>query len=317
MPEDDIHQPHDKLFTLGFGDPANAAGLLKAQLPADLAAEIDWAALKPEPGCFVDPEFRKSQSDLLFSTTFAGRRCMLYLLFEHQTTEDPLMALRLLRYMVNIWWAHVRDHPGQQLPPILPVVLAQNARAWRLRTDFASLLDLPESLRAAVLEYVPGFRFELFQLAEHDFHTLPGTPAGVLILRVMKAERLNQLLHDSVWDEGLIGQAPLDLFRALLRYIMAADIDKDAFKSRLQQIKDPQTQSTAMTLAQQLRQEGRQEGLILSMQASILDFLEARFERVPRGLREAVESIQEEARLRQLVRAAARCADLESFARDL
>lgn len=102
MPEDDIHQPHDKLFAIGFGDPINAAGLLRAQLPAELVSQIDWSTLKSESGSFVDPELRKTQSDLLFSATFAGRRCLLYVLFEHQRQEDPLMALRLLRYMMNI-----------------------------------------------------------------------------------------------------------------------------------------------------------------------------------------------------------------------
>ncbi len=260
MPEDEIHQPHDKLFAMGFGDPANAAGLLKAQLPNALSALIDWNSLKAESGSFVDPEFRKTQSDLLFSATFSGKRCLIYVLFEHQVQEDALMALRLLRYMVNIWWTHHRDHPGQPLPVILPVVLAQNAKVWKAEPRFSNLVDIPEGSGLHVEPYIPDFSFELFQLAEHSFETLPGTPAGILILRVMKAERLHQLLNDSIWDETLIKQVPLELFQSLLRYILAADIDKEAFKSKVQAIKDPQTKAAAMSLAQQLRQEGRQEG---------------------------------------------------------
>jgi predicted transposase/invertase (TIGR01784 family) len=260
MPEEDIHQPHDKLFAIGFGDPGTAAGLLKAQLPAELVSQIDWTSLKTESGTFVDPEFHKSHSDLLFSTSFADKPCLLYVLFEHQRQEDALMALRLLRYMINIWWTFSRDHPGQRLPIILPVVLAQNAKAWKVKPQFSSLLDIPQGLEAHLAPYLPDFQFDLFQLAEHSFESMPGTPAGILILRVMKAERLDQLLDDSVWDETLIKQISLELFQILLRYILAADIDKDAFKSRLQLIKDPQTKSSAMTLAYQLRQEGRQEG---------------------------------------------------------
>jgi predicted transposase/invertase (TIGR01784 family) len=260
MPEDDLHQPHDKLFALGFGDPANAAGLLRAQLPAELTANIDWTCLKPESGTFVDPEFSKSHSDLLFSATFAGKPCLLYVLFEHQTQEDRLMALRLLRYMINIWWTFTRDQPGQPLPVILPVVLAQNSKTWIVKPQFSSLLDIPEGLEAGLAPDIPDFQFDLFQLAEHSFESMPGTPAGILILRVMKAERLDQLLDDRVWDETLIKQIPPELFLILLRYILAADIDKVAFKSKLQQIKDPQTKASAMTLAHQLRQEGRQEG---------------------------------------------------------
>jgi hypothetical protein len=59
MPEEDIHQPHDKLFAIGFGDPANAAGLLKAQFPAELVAQIDWSALKSVSGSFVANIFHR------------------------------------------------------------------------------------------------------------------------------------------------------------------------------------------------------------------------------------------------------------------
>jgi hypothetical protein len=55
--EDPIHQAHDKLFKAGFGDPAKAAGLLRAELPPALAERIDWAKLRVEPASFVDSAF--------------------------------------------------------------------------------------------------------------------------------------------------------------------------------------------------------------------------------------------------------------------
>jgi predicted transposase YdaD len=71
------------------------------------------------------------------------------------------------------------------------------------------------------------------------------------------------------------------------------------------------------SLAEQFRQEGRQEGLVFSKQQDILEALEIRFERVPEGLREEIESIADTARLQSLLRAAIRSADLESFAAEL
>jgi hypothetical protein len=52
----------------------------------------------------------------------------------------------------------------------------------------------------------------------------------------MKAERLSRLLDDFVWDEALMRQISMDLFETLLRYILAADIDKPSVMTRLQQI---------------------------------------------------------------------------------
>jgi hypothetical protein len=137
----------------------------------------------------------------------------------------------------------------------------------------------------------------------------------------MKAGRLGELLHQALWDETLLSEVPERIYEMVLRYILGHDIDKDAFKSRVHNISNPNTRSTAMTLAQQFRQEGlqegRQEGFVLSRQQDVLEVLEIRFGLIPEGLKEAVESIQEEDRLRALHRTAVQCADVESFAKHL
>ena len=61
-------QPHDALFRLVFGDPDNTASELRSVLPPRLAARIDLANLRPQPGTFVDPELRHRHTDLLFRT---------------------------------------------------------------------------------------------------------------------------------------------------------------------------------------------------------------------------------------------------------
>jgi len=71
MPEDPLHQPNDKLFS----DPETAAGFLSAYLPASISAAVDWSALKPEAGSFIDSQFRRHESDLLFSAPMRCSRC--------------------------------------------------------------------------------------------------------------------------------------------------------------------------------------------------------------------------------------------------
>ena len=72
-----------------------------------------------------------------------------------------------------------------------------------------------------------------------------------------------------------------------------------------------------MSLAEQFRQEGRQEGLIFSKQQDILEALEIRFDRVPEGLREEIEEITDSKKLTQLLRAAITSVELETFAAEL
>jgi len=72
-----------------------------------------------------------------------------------------------------------------------------------------------------------------------------------------------------------------------------------------------------MSTADILRQEGQQEGQIIARQQDVIEALEIRFDRVPDGLREEISHISDSARLHGLHRAAIRCADLESFVKDL
>ncbi|MFM8764829.1 MAG: Rpn family recombination-promoting nuclease/putative transposase, partial [Spartobacteria bacterium] len=130
-----IHQPHDKLVKSTFSDPDNARAFLQAHLPRDLVGRMDWKTLELVSGTFIDPQFESTSSDLLFTVKIDGRSAFLYILFEHQNQEDPLIGLRLLTYMVHIWNDYLRNNPcATKLPPILPLVLAQDNKPWKSST---------------------------------------------------------------------------------------------------------------------------------------------------------------------------------------
>ena len=160
---------------------------------------------------------------------------------------------------------------------------------------------------------MPDFSFRLIQLAALPFEAIRGTPAGIMTLRVMKAERVAQLLADPVWDEALLIQLPRATLELLLRYLLRADIDKDAFNRKVNAITQSGLKTTAMSLAEQLRQEGRQEGI----QEDILEALEIRFDQLPAGLREAITAIHDPAHLRRLHKASIQAVSLEDFSRSL
>jgi predicted transposase/invertase (TIGR01784 family) len=318
MPDEPpLHQANDKLFKQVFSDPATAAGFLSAYLPEPIARAVDWAVLTPETGSFIDSQFRRHESDLLFSAPLAGRETFLYCLFEHQTREDPAIALRLLRYMVRIWEARLEKEPGHPLPVILPIVLAQNDRAWKTRPEFAALFDLPAPLSADLRPFLPDFVFRLVQLAEIPFDAIRGTPAGIMVLRVMKAERIGALLDEPVWDEAMLASIPESVFEILLRSVMNADIDTAVVRRNVTLFQSPQLKQHAMSLAQELRQEGRQEGRLQTLRDSVLEVLAVRFGEVPQGLREEIQALGDEAGLQGLHRTAIQCADLEAFSAEL
>ena len=345
MPDPPIHQPHDKLVKATFSDLENARAFLKAHLPEVLSNRIEWTSLGLVSGSFIDPAFSSTCSDLLYTARIDGHASLIYILFEHQNREEILMGLRLLTSMVRIWNDHVRNHPRDtKLPPILPLVLAQDNKPWKTSTRFSDLIDLPQDLLGAFKNLTPDFEFLLVELLRMPFDKIVGTPMGILTLRALKAEKLGSLLDEAVWDETLMVEIPQAAFEMLMRYIFDRDIDKPAFRRKLKEITNPKLVNNAMTLAEQFRQEGREEtrslaeqfrqeglqegrqegrqeglhkGIIESKQQDIVQVLKIRFDRVPEGLLEEIESIAVVDKLSRLLNAAIRCPDLEAFAREL
>jgi hypothetical protein len=92
MPDGSLHQPHAKLFRATFSNPENAAPFLRHHLDAPLPTLVDWNSLSLLAGSFIDSKMAGSEADLLFSANIRGSNALLYLLWEHQHSEAPLMA---------------------------------------------------------------------------------------------------------------------------------------------------------------------------------------------------------------------------------
>jgi hypothetical protein len=76
-----------------------------------------------EPASFVDERLSERHADLLFTIVCEGRQAYVYVLLEHQSTSDPLMAFHLLRYLVRIWEAFLVERPKSKRPrAIVPMV---------------------------------------------------------------------------------------------------------------------------------------------------------------------------------------------------
>jgi predicted transposase/invertase (TIGR01784 family) len=143
--------PHDSVFRQVFGAPANAASQLRAVLPPALTARLDLDQLTRVPASFVDEALKWRHSDLLFTAPLDGRDAFVYVLVEHQSSDDPLMAFRILRYVTRIWDHYLRDHPrARQLPTVIPLVVHHGRSQWANPVQLLELIDLdPGGRRAA------------------------------------------------------------------------------------------------------------------------------------------------------------------------
>jgi hypothetical protein len=163
----------------------------------------------------------------------------------------------------------------------------------------------------------PDFAFSLLEMADLAYEDIRGTPEGILTLRSLRAEPLGELLHNLVWDRELITGESREAVERFFRYVLNADVDREAFKAKVFAQDSTTLTSAAMTLAEQFRQEGRHEGRhegeIHSRRQALQDVLEVRFSPIPVGLKDALSGVSELERLEQLLKVAVVCPDLESF----
>ena len=326
MAEDPIHQPNDKLLKATFSAPENARAFFENHLPKELAAALDWTSLALEPCSFIDPQLTSSESDLLFHIKIQQSDAFLYLLFEHQSSEDPRMALRLLSYILRIWERFAQNHPPPaKLPAILPIVLAQGKRPWKTSTRLEDLIDLPPAVAQILRPWQPTLAYHLLELVRIPYDAFAGTPEGILTLRALKAEPMNELLEDVIWDESLLFSISDGALERILRYILNAEVNITLLKERLGRIQTKPLQSKTMTLADQLREEGKlegkkeglSEGQLRAFRTAVSRALEIRHGACPDGIREVIEAIDDPARLERLHENAVRSDSLEVFAQTL
>jgi predicted transposase YdaD len=285
-----------------FARPEHAEGELRRLLPAELAARIDWPTLALFPGTYVDDALRSRHSDLLFSATCAGKApVLLYLLFEHQSTDDPLMAFRLLRYMVRIWDEHLRDHPtAARLPAILPLVLHHSPGGWTSPTDFHALLDLDAEALPLVAAHVPSFRFLLDDVSAESDEALRAramTALGRLVLFCLRhAREPGRFAHEIARWLGLIAEARdapggAEALLLIWRYIVTANnpADPQELVKQLLAVVGKQEEREIMSIADWYEDRGRQaglekgrdEGLKIGARNLLLRQLRARFGALP------------------------------------
>jgi len=258
---DIIHHPNDGYFKAVFSSPAHAAGFFQRHLPAPAVALIDWSTLDNVSATYVSDDIQFSHSDLVFSARTGERELLLYLLFEHQTTVDRAMALRLLHYSVLLLNKHHKEH-GLPLPIIIPFVLHQGPETWHVSTHLEDLFALPESLKEAFRPFLPSYQHGLLDLSQYDPDSEEQQSAQRVVLQLMKMARQKRLLEFFDW---LARQTSLQLSDALLHlslvYALSADSSLDLPQLIRKLSSNPPMQAQATSLAKRLLLEGREEGL--------------------------------------------------------
>jgi predicted transposase/invertase (TIGR01784 family) len=292
-----------------FSDPRNAASHMRNTLPAAVVDRLDLDALAQRPGSFVDDDLRSRQTDLLFEAPFRNGdgKAFVYLLVEHQSRPDPLMPLRLLRYMLRIWDKLLtEDDQRRRLPPIVPMVLHHSAEGWRAPVAFGDLYDGPADALEALGPHLPRFQFYLMDLSAIPDHALRGTAMAQVTYLLLKHARDGDLEAKlAAWSDLLRTVAAertsgLQALQLVVQYVVqAGGLAVDALH-RVTRHVHPDMSQIIETTADRLRTEGRREGLEEGRREGLE---EGRREGLEEGLQQGFEQGQLEASARNVVRA--------------
>jgi hypothetical protein len=279
------------VFRRIFGVPANAASQLRAVLPPGLAARLDLGRLAPVSASFVDEALKWRYSDLLFTAPLDGRDAYVYVLAEHQSSDDPLMAFRMLRYITRIWDQHLRDHPrARKLPAVLPLVVHHGRTRWAGPAQLLDLIDLDPAAMKEAEAYLPRFEFLLDDLADVDGAQLLSrglTPSALVTLVLLKTAPGNPRVPAELrpWAGHL--RAMLDqpggteAFIALLTYI---ELVSEAPASELRDLAvslGPDAKEAYVTTAEMLRAEGEALGEARGLAKALVHMLTVKFGPLP------------------------------------
>ena len=270
--------PHDSIVKAFFANTEDAASALASALPKVIAERIDWSSLRHANLNLVDRKLRAYYSDIVFTARIQDRKVILYVLVEHQSTNDPLMPFRMLRYCVLLWDAFLKDNPdSKQLPALIPVVLHHGQQSWTSPSELSEIIDLPDDVQRLAGNHIPNFRFFLDDLSAVDDETLRARSLTLLMLACMvvlkKSPKSTDLLAVfSKWRDLFIqiAHAPngRDALRLLLEYIsVTTDADPENVHEFAKLI-GPVAEEAYMTAAEKLtresakkaRKEGRKEG---------------------------------------------------------
>jgi hypothetical protein len=273
------HDRHDRLFKDTFSNVRNLEVELRAALPPELGAAIDYSTLRLARTEFEVPGLGPLRGDLLAEAMLHGELALILILVEHQSTVDELMPLRVLGYQLGAWTHHVKQRRAQNvaalpLPIIVPVVVHHSDTGWTAARSFGELFDAKLIAQPEIRRHVPAFDFVLDDLSRLSADQIldrarqRADQAAALVLLALRHGRnfeefLSQLLQAEPFVVS-VTQIPggADAFRAVLGYFeRAGGASLETLQNSIRRTHASlEAQEAVMSIAEELKAEGREEG---------------------------------------------------------
>lgn len=266
MPKNHL-SPHDRYIRSILSNPPVAREFFEKHLPVEVVKVIDFPTLTLQKDSFVDDKLRMRVADLLFSVNFNQDPGYIYLLMEHASKPDRLLPYRMLQYTLSIIDQHLRKSKNnKKLPLVVPLILYTGNKPYTYSTDFFELFGEEKDLARSIfltpyqlidLNKIPDetlkeayYWFGAAALtAKHirDFDLVPLIKSMIELLERLKKEGLDDYVHLTLSYMFTTGEVR----------------DKEEFRDIIRSGLSERDEEIVMTLAEQYRQIGYQEAMVL------------------------------------------------------
>ena len=113
----EIKKAHDKFIRDLMSRKEVVQDFLRYYLDQKLVKLLDLSTLEIKKDTFVDQELVEHFSDILYQLKFRnGQKTQVYVLIEHKSYSDSLVAFQLLRYMIRIWELELKQQSKSRKP---------------------------------------------------------------------------------------------------------------------------------------------------------------------------------------------------------
>ena len=252
---------HDPFFKSAMSDLRVARDFFSHYLPTDLIQTINLEDLTLCKDSFVEQNLTRRAVDMLYKTTFGGKPGYLYCLCEHQSEVDEWMPYRILKYTLAIMELHFKTSKKKSLPLVYCCVIYNGKKPYNKTTNLSKLIQAPTKL---VEQYFLK-PFQLIDLHEIKDETLRQQTWDGVVLFLLKhiyssdfIARLKKIVKSLQFIEKHGGS---ELLTHMLYYVISkSDSKQDQFINFVVDHLPQDLGETAMTLADQFRDEGLQKG---------------------------------------------------------
>jgi len=257
-----LNNPHDVFFKKVFSEREIARDFIENYLPEKVLKIIDTRSIKILKDSFLDNDLKESFSDMVYKVNINNQPGYLYLLFEHKSYPDKMVAFQFLKYLTRLWDLHLKQNTTKKLPVIIPILIYHGKEIYNVNLNFATLLNQQPEVK----DYIPDFQYLLYDFSQFSDTEIIGSIKSRLFLQILHnifkenfEEELGKILL--LFRDLENTNTVLEYFEVAMRYIInVREISMSDLHEKVSKT-IPERRKYLMTLGDKLREEGRKKGI--------------------------------------------------------